>query len=108
MTAALSSTEGWLVVIASSAGCYALKYAGYAMPQRWFAHPGLRRLIELMPVALLAALIVVEALANGRHYDWNAARLAGLAVGAVAVWRKAPFIVVVVLAAATAAVLRLV
>jgi branched-subunit amino acid transport protein len=103
----MTSATGWVVVLASGLGCYALKYAGYAMPQRWFDRPGLRRMIELMPVALLAALIVVEAVADGRHYDWNAARLAGFAVGAVAVWRKAPFIVVVILAAATAAVLRL-
>ncbi|UQX87678.1 AzlD domain-containing protein [Jatrophihabitans telluris] len=102
----MTGTSGWTIVLLSAAGCYALKLAGYAMPQRWFDHPRLRRLIELMPVALLAALIVVEAVAGGRHYDWDAARLAGVAVGAVAVWRRAPFIVVVVVAAATAALLR--
>jgi ABC-type sugar transport system permease subunit len=56
---------------------------------------------------LLSALVVVEAVASGRHLDWNAARLAGLAVGAVAVWRRAPFLVVIVLAALTAGLLRL-
>jgi ABC-type sugar transport system permease subunit len=50
---------------------------------------------------------VVEAVASGHHLDWNAARLAGLAVGAVAVWRRAPFLVVIVLAALTAGLLRL-
>jgi branched-subunit amino acid transport protein len=103
----MNNLTGWLIVLLSGAGCYALKYAGYAMPQRWFEHPRLRQLIELMPVALLAALIVVEAVANGRHYDINAARLVGFGVGAVAIWRRAPFIVVVVLAAGTAAILRL-
>jgi branched-subunit amino acid transport protein len=102
----VSSATGWWIVLLSGAGCYALKYAGYAMPQRWFAHPRLSQAIELMPVALLSALIVVEAIASGRHYDLNAARLAGFGVGAVAVWRKAPFIVVVVAAAGTAALLR--
>jgi uncharacterized membrane protein len=100
-------STGWWIVLLSSAGCYLLKYAGYAMPQRWFEHPRLNQLIELMPVALLAALIVVQAVASGRHYDLDAARLSGLGVGAVAVWRKAPFIVVVILAAGTAALLRL-
>lgn len=102
----MSDTSRWLVVLLSGGGCYALKAAGYAMPQRWFAHPRLRRMIELMPVALLAALIVVEALAAGRHFDVDAARLAGVGVAAVAIWRRAPFIVVVLLAAVTAAVWR--
>jgi hypothetical protein len=35
------------------------------------------------------------------------ARLPALAVAAVAVWRRAPFLLVVILAAATAALLRL-
>jgi uncharacterized membrane protein len=104
----MSSATGWWIVLLSGVGCLLLKYAGYAMPQQWFAHPRMRDAIALMPVALLSALIVVEAIASGRHYDVNAARLAGVAVGAVAVWRRAPFIVVVVVAAATAGLLRLI
>jgi uncharacterized membrane protein len=104
----MSSATGWWIVLLSGVGCFLLKYAGYAMPQRWFAHPRMRHAIALMPVALLSALIVVEAIASGRHYDVNAARMAGVAVAAVAVWRRAPFIVVVVVAAATAGLLRLI
>ncbi len=96
----------WALVIATIVGCYLLKLAGYLVPARVLDHPRTRRLVELLPVALLAALVVVEALANGRHLDLNGPRLAGFAVAAVAVWRKAPFLVVVVLAALTAAVLR--
>ncbi|MCW2539663.1 MAG: branched-chain amino acid transport [Frankiales bacterium] len=103
----MTASTGWVIVLLSGAGCYLLKLAGYAMPQRWFARPGLRSLIELLPVALLAALIVVEAVADGRRYDVNTARLIGFGVGAIAVWRRAPFILVVVLAAGTAAALRL-
>jgi uncharacterized membrane protein len=102
----MSPTTGWVIVLLSGLGCYLLKFAGYALPQQWFDHPRLQRLLDLMPVALLAALIVVEAIADGRHYDVDASRLAGFGVGAVAVWRRAPFIAVVVLAAATAAALR--
>ena len=60
-----------------------------------------------MPVALLAALVVVEAVASGRHYDFDWPRLAGFGVGAFAVWRRAPFLVIVIAAAVTAALLRL-
>ena len=52
--------------------------------------------------------MVVEAVGSGRHLDWDAPRLAGFGVGAIATWRRAPFLVVVVAAAATAALLRLV
>jgi len=51
--------------------------------------------------------VVVQAVAVGKHLDLNAARLIGFAVGAVAIWRRAPFLVIVVLAAATTALLRL-
>jgi uncharacterized membrane protein len=97
----------WDLVIATIVGCYLLKLAGYLVPARVLDHPRTKRLVELVPVALLAALVVVEALANGRHLDVNGPRLAGFAVAAVAVWRKAPFLVVVILAALTAALLRL-
>jgi uncharacterized membrane protein len=102
----MSHTTGWWIVLLSGVGCYGLKFAGYALPQRWFNHPLLRQALELMPVALLAALIVVESIANGRRYDLAPARLAGVFAGGVAIWRRAPFIVVVALAAATAGLLR--
>jgi uncharacterized membrane protein len=98
----------WWIVIGTVVGCYLLKLAGYLVPARVLEHGRTRRLVELVPVALLAALVVVEAIANGRHYVLDGPRLAGVAVGAVAVWRRAPFLVIVVAAAGTAAVLRLV
>ena len=98
----------WELVVATIAGCYAFKLAGYLVPAHLLARPAVRRVVELLPVALLAALVVVEAVAAGRHIDLDGPRLAGFGVAAVAVWRRAPFLVVVVAAAATAALLRLV
>ncbi len=97
----------WVLVLATIGGCYAFKLAGYVVPERVLSRPTIRRLVELVPVALLAALVVIEAVADGRHIDLDGPRLAGFAVGAVAVWRRAPFILVVVAAGATAALLRL-
>jgi branched-subunit amino acid transport protein len=97
----------WLLVGGTVAGCYLLKLGGYLVPARLLDGPRVRRLVELVPVALLSALVVVELFANGRHIDVDGPRLAGFAVGALAVWRRAPFLVVVVAAAVTAAVLRL-
>lgn len=97
----------WALVIATAVGCYLFKLAGYLVPARALEHPRVRRLVELLPVAVLAALVVVEALANGRELTFDGPRLAGFAVGAVAVWRRAPFLIVVLLAGLTAALLRL-
>ncbi len=97
----------WTLVILTIAGCYLFKLAGYLVPARVLEHAGVRRAVELLPVALLAALVVVEAVADGRHIRLDGPRLAGFAAGAVAVWRRAPFLVIVVVAGATAALLRL-
>ncbi len=97
----------WVLVLATIAGCYLFKVAGYFVPARVLDRPQVRRLVELLPVALLAALVVVQAIADGRHIALDGPRLAGFGVGALAVWRKAPFLVVVVVAAATAGLLRL-
>ncbi|SOD73033.1 branched-subunit amino acid transport protein AzlD [Jatrophihabitans sp. GAS493] len=98
----------WLLVIATSVGCYLLKLAGYLVPARYLQAPRIRQIVEVLPVALLSALVVVELLAHGRHIDLDGARLAGFGAGAIAVWRRAPFLVVVLVAGATAALIRLV
>jgi branched chain amino acid efflux pump len=63
------------------------------------------RLNTLLPPALLAALVVVQTFADGTSLTLDA-RAAGVAAGGVAVALRAPFIVVVIVAAATAALLR--
>jgi uncharacterized membrane protein len=97
----------WLLVAGTAFGCYVLKLCGYLVPARLLETPHIKRFVEILPVALLAALVVVEGLADGRHLDFDAARIAGFAVGAFAVWRRAPFLVIVILAGATTALLRL-
>jgi uncharacterized membrane protein len=97
----------WILVLATVAGCYLLKLAGYLVPATLLDRPRVRRIVELLPVALLAALVVVEAVADGRRLNLDGPRLAGVAAGAIAVWRRAPFLVVIVLAAVVAGLLRL-
>ncbi len=99
-------TGTWIAVLATAAGCYALKLAGLTVPDRVLANERARRFAELVPVALLAALVAVEALTRGRTVAADPARLAGLAVAVVALILRAPFLVVVVAAAATAAALH--
>jgi uncharacterized membrane protein len=62
-------------------------------------------IIELLASALLAALVVVETLGNGRSLTLDA-RALGVAFAAVAVARRAPMMVAVVGAAAVTALAR--
>lgn len=75
------------------------------MPSRVLDDERVRRLATVLPVALLAGLVVVQVLGDGRSLAVDA-RLAGLGAGALALWLRAPFLVVVVVAAGTAALLR--
>ncbi len=95
----------WAAILVAATGCYLLKLAGLSVPQRVLEHPKVRHLAALLPVALLSALIFVQTFAEREHLVVDA-RAAGVAVGVVAVTLRAPFLVVLVLAAATAALLR--
>jgi uncharacterized membrane protein len=97
----------WIAVIATALGCYALKLGGLVTPQRVLDDPRVRRFTELVPVALLTALIAVQALADGRSLDFDPARLAGLGAAVAALVLRAPFLAVLVAAAGVTAGLRL-
>lgn len=96
----------WLAVLLGAAGCFALKLAGWTVPPRLLEREQVRRAAALLPLALLAALVVVQTVADGRSLVLDA-RSAALAVAGVLVLLRAPFLVVVLVAAATAALLRL-
>jgi branched-subunit amino acid transport protein len=96
----------WIAVLATGLGCYGLKLAGLVVPQRVLSDPRVRRFSELVPVALLTALVAVQALAHGRSLELDGPRLAGLVAAVVALLARAPFLVVLVVAAAVTAGLR--
>lgn len=100
----------WVAVLGCAVGCYALKLAGMSVPEKALAYPLLRRTADLLPVVLLAALVAVQVFAVGGPDGPRLgvdARLAGLVAAFVALMLRAPFIVVVLVAALTAALLRL-
>ena len=96
----------WAAVLVASAACYALKLSGLVLPERILQEPRIQRAVPLIPVALLAALIAVSTFSAGHRLVVDA-RAAALGVAAIAVLLRAPFLVVLVVAAATAALLRL-
>jgi branched chain amino acid efflux pump len=96
---------GWTGVLLACLAVFAIKLAGHLAPQRLLERPDVMRAAGLLTAGLLAALVAVQAVASTDHLQLDA-RLPALAVAALALWRRAPFIVVVALAAVTAAALR--
>ncbi len=96
----------WASLLVASVACYAIKLAGLSLPQRFLEGSRVQRIIPLLPVALLAALVATQTFATGRHLVLDV-RVASLAVAGIAVLLRAPFLVVVAIGAATAALLRL-
>jgi branched-subunit amino acid transport protein len=92
---------------ALSAGTFAIRFSGPALRQRIHHFPPwAARLLETATVVLLAALVATTALTQGHGFA-GLARPAGVLAGGVLAWRRAPFLVVVLSAAAVTAVLRL-
>jgi len=96
----------WNVVLLASVVVLALKLSGYLVPREFVERPGPARVVNLLTVALLAALVAVQTLGTGSGIAVDA-RLPALGVAAVLFALRVPFILVIIAAAATAALLRL-
>lgn len=95
----------WTAVLVASLGCALLKLAGWSLPRRWLEGELLQRAAVLLPVALLAALVAVQTLGGDGVLVLDA-RVAGVVVAGLLLAVRAPFLVVILAAAATAALLR--
>jgi branched-subunit amino acid transport protein len=95
----------WTAILALAAMSYAFKLAGLTVLDHVRVPPSFTLATALIPPALLSALVVVQTFGDGTSLVIDA-RAAGLVVGCLAVWRRAPFLVVVVLAAGTTALIR--
>jgi branched-subunit amino acid transport protein len=95
-----------IVIAVLAVGTYGLRLAGVVLARRYDLPDWLGRLLPIAAATLLAALAVTAALTEAGRLA-GIARPAGVLVGAVLAWRRAPFVLVVVAAAGTAAVLRL-
>lgn len=102
----MTGWEGWAAVLGGGLACYLLKLAGLSVPQRVLDRPRVRAVAERLPVALLAGLVAVQVLGGDGRLEVDA-RLAGLLAAAALLVLRAPFLVVVVGSAATAALIRL-
>ncbi|MFF4586616.1 AzlD domain-containing protein [Streptomyces sp. NPDC000345] len=94
-----------VLILTLAVGTYAFRLVGPALHGRVELPARVQELLSAGAVVLLVSLLATGALTEGGGFaGW--ARPAGVLVGAVLAWRRAPFAVVVLGAAATAGVLR--
>ena len=96
----------WWYVIGASLIVLALKLAGYLLPQRLVEGPALSRVAVLVTVALLSSLVASQTLNLDGQIVFDA-RVPAVVVAGALLWFRAPFIVVIVVAAVVAALLRM-
>jgi uncharacterized membrane protein len=96
----------WAWIVVACAAAYALKLLGYLLPRRWMENERMLRIAGTVTIGLLASLTAVNAVGSGQSLVVDA-RLGALAAAAVALALRAPFLVVVIVGAAAAALLRM-
>jgi uncharacterized membrane protein len=95
----------WPTILIASGAAYALKLLGYVVPQRWLDTPASRHVTALIPVALLSALIGIWTFVDGASVGIDA-RVPGVVAALVALLLRAPFLIVIISAAAVTAGVR--
>jgi branched-subunit amino acid transport protein AzlD len=100
-------SDATIVLVVLALGTFLLKSAGPLLLGARRLPTGVQAVIDLLPAALLASLAIVSTLGDGRSIVLDA-RVVGLLVAGVALWKRAPFVVVVLLAAAATAMTRFV
>ena len=95
----------WQTIILASIAVFALKLLGYLVPPSLVEKPVPARIANLLTVALLSALIVVQTVGGGTGIVVDA-RIPALLVAAALFALRVPFILVVAAAAVVAALIR--
>jgi branched-subunit amino acid transport protein len=96
----------WLVIGVVGAATMVFKASGPVLLGQHTLPSRVTSVVEVLAPAMLVALVVTQTVGGERELVLDE-RLAGIVVGGVAVWLRAPLLVVMVLAAATAALIRL-
>jgi branched-subunit amino acid transport protein len=100
-------SESWVIVLAVGVGTIAIKAAGPVLMGGRPLPDRLQAVVGLLAPALLAALVATNTLGADQRLVIDA-RLLGVALAAGAIALRAPVLFVVIVAAAAAAVARLV
>lgn len=100
-------SDAMIVLVVLAAGTFLLKSAGPMLLGTRRLPNGVQAIVDLLPAALLASLAIVSTLGDGRSLVIDP-RAVGLVVAGIALWRRAPFVLVIILASAATAATRLV
>lgn len=92
-------------ILIASLAVYSWKFFGYLVPEKFLEKPRVARTANLLTVALLAALMATQTFTKQSQVVFDS-RVAGIAVAAIMLKFKAPFLLVVVAAAAVSALLQ--
>ncbi|MEY2675329.1 MAG: hypothetical protein RLZZ304_711 [Actinomycetota bacterium] len=95
----------WLGVIIGAVAVYSWKALGAYVPQRFLERPLIARIASLLTVALLAGLIGIQGFTAGGQVQFDS-RVPALIVAGLLTWLRVPFIIMVAVSAAVAALLR--
>lgn len=95
----------WTLVLVLAAGAYACKVLGFVVFGGRSLPPVAQRCLALIPAALIAALVMNDTFTSGQELVLDA-RAVGVGCAALAAWRRAPLIVVIVVGAAATALVR--
>jgi len=98
------SLWGW--VLLACAVSIATKFLGFLVPAKLLDNPRMLRVAGSLTIGLLAALTATNTFASGQALVVDA-RVVALMAAAVALWLRAPFLVVVAVGALAAGVARL-
>ncbi|HEY5221470.1 MAG TPA: AzlD domain-containing protein [Microbacteriaceae bacterium] len=96
----------WFWVILACIVAFATKLVGYLVPAKVLKSKRMSRVAGTLTIGLLASLTIVNTVASGTQVTFDA-RIGALVAAAIALLLRAPFLVVVVVGALAAALLRL-
>jgi branched-subunit amino acid transport protein len=96
----------WIWILIACVVGFLTKLLGYLVPRKVLTDPRVARVAGTVTIGLLAALTIANTVGSGQQLVIDA-RLGALVAAAIALWLKAPFLVVVIVGALAAAGLRL-
>ena len=96
----------WAWIVLGCIAAWAIKFAGYLVPVRWLQSPRMNRVAGCLTIGLLASLTAMNTVSAGQGLAFDA-RIGALLAAAVALMLRLPFLLVVIVGAAAAAVIRL-
>ncbi|MEP7224041.1 MAG: AzlD domain-containing protein [Actinomycetota bacterium] len=98
-------TDVWIVVAVVGVVTVLFKAAGPVFLGRRALPPRIKSVVELLAPVMLTALVVTQTVGGDGELSLDA-RIPGVAVAAVAVWRRVPLVGVMAVAAVVTALVR--